>query len=321
MKVSLFQQAPYRFMPEGFEDARRAVGRVGPLRGARRPATSLRLVPLVRGRAVGRASRRLRRRRGHRARPDVVRHDAEPEPAGGDPGERDPRGEPRDRADRPRPLAREDARAAADRGGVRDARLPLGRAARRRPAGRAQLRREPEQRHPDRRDEGPLPGGPRPADPVLDLAGAVRLERALLAVRARELLAAAPPAAAPADLGPGRRHAGDDGLDARAELRVRLPQLVRRDADREADLRPLLGAGRPAREAAKPLSNRLRPERRDRGDRRACGAGVRPLRREPLPPGPGQRAAPLHGPARLHRHRGASRRCFAIPATSGSRPS
>ena len=321
MKVSLFQQAPYRFMPEGFEDARRAVGRVGALRGARRPDTPVRLVPLVRRRDARSAAGGVRRRRGDRARPDVVRHDAEPEPAGGDPRERDPEGAPRSGADRARPLAREDSRAAADRGGVRDARLPLGRAARRRAAGRAQLRREPEQRDPDRRDEGPLPRGARAADPLVDVGpsrshgtGVTRSTRSSTRGRGRSSSRAR-------RSGSRLRHAGDDDLDARAGLRVRRPELVRGHADRETDLRPLLGAGRPAREAAKPVSGPA--SSRASSSRRRTSAPSWSTAATSRTTFVRARAACLSTTwaSRATSTSGASRRCFAIPAISGSQPS
>ena len=150
-------------------------------------------------------------------------------------------------ADRARALAGKDARAAQDRGGVRDARLHERWAARSRAAGRAQLRREPEQRNPDCRDSRPLPREPRPRDPFVDRERALPVEWALLAVLARQLVAASSAETASTGLGAGIRFAGDDVLDDRAELRVRLPELVRADADRSQDLRSLLGDRRQSR--------------------------------------------------------------------------
>ena len=143
---------------------------VDALRAAGRARASVRLLPVVHGRAARRATGRIRRCRGDGARSDLVRHDAEPESAGGGARKRDPPRAPRDCAHRARPLARKDARAAQDRGGVRDAGLHERWAARCGAAGRAQLRREPEQRHPHGRDARPLPGGPRPDDARVELA-------------------------------------------------------------------------------------------------------------------------------------------------------
>ena len=83
--------------------------------------------------------------------------------------------------------------------------------------GRAQLRREPEQRDPDRSRRATATA--RRHDLVIrrvDRDRALPVERPLLAVRAGQLVAAAAAEAASAGLGPGIRHAGHDVLDDRA---------------------------------------------------------------------------------------------------------
>ena len=119
------------------------------VRRARRTGADVRLVPLVHGRGARRDARRVRWDRGHGARADVVRHDAEPQPAGGGVGERNTHRTARDGVDRPGSLARQDPRAAPDRRGVRDARLLERGPARGRAAGRSELRRQPQQRDTD----------------------------------------------------------------------------------------------------------------------------------------------------------------------------
>ena len=100
MKVNLFQQVPYRFLPAGFEDQGHLVRGVDAVRRARRTGADVRLLPVVHGRSARRSARRVRWDRGHGARADVVRHDAEPQPAGGGVGERDSYRTARDGIDR-----------------------------------------------------------------------------------------------------------------------------------------------------------------------------------------------------------------------------
>ena len=102
---------------------------------------------------------------------------------------------------------------------------------------------------------------------------AVCLERHVLPAALGQHLAA--PAATPASAGLAHRHRqpGDDADRARPRLRLQLPQLVRRQGDGTAHLRPVLGARRQAGVAAQPLSARPhaggraspRPTRRPRG--------------------------------------------------------
>ena len=113
-------------------------------------------------------------------------------------------------------------------------------------------------------------------------------------------LAAPAAAAAPAVLGPGQRHAGHARRDPRARGRLHVPQLVRRDADRRAHLRPLLGAW-PTRQGRdrNPYRARVPADRLRRRHRRGGRAPLRRSRAAPLPqrarrdPAAGVRAARL----------------------------
>ena len=241
MKVSLFEQVPYRYIPDDFGDHYSSVVTapyhvVDPDRDAG--------VDLLRVRGTAaRGAFRLRRHRGDRAQPVVLRHLAEPDPArlGRRLRARRPRGF--DTGDHhARPLARQDPRAAEDRRGVRAARLHQRRPADRRLPRRAQLRREPQRRPPRDRDPRPRPRASG-ADPEgVDLGpGALPLERPLREVRRGEHLAAAHPAAASAGLGPRHRLAGYAAGHPPQRLRVRVPELGRAEARRAAGLRPLLG--------------------------------------------------------------------------------
>ena len=203
--------------------------------------------------------------------------------------------------DRARPVVGQDARAASHRRGVRDVGRDERRPPRRRSAGGPELRRQPEQRHRHGRDTRSVSRGGRADDALLGRGRAVHVERPVLAVLTRQLVAA--PAATPAPAGVGSRlgFAGNDAVDDRPGLRVRLPQLVRADADRAPHLRPLLGSRRPERYRAQPVPGRVRAERRRRRDRRSRRDRVRPLRRERVPPGCRQRAWALPRSARLRR--------------------
>ena len=208
MKVSLFEQVPYRYMPEGFENQHNSVV-TAPYQVVERRADDR--IPVLRLRGADACDAgRLRRDRGRpstasprttsRRNPNLMAVRRRLRRAGR--GAR--RGD-----HRARPLARQDARAAEDRRGVRAARLHQRRPADRRLPGRAQLRREPERVPARDRDPRALPRAPR-ADPEgVVRAAALPVERPLREVRPGEHLAAAGPAAASADLDPG--HAARPG--------------------------------------------------------------------------------------------------------------
>ena len=128
------------------------ISREAAVRRTGRAPEDVRLVSVVHRRVARWCAGRLRRRGGDRARPDVVRHHAEPQPAGGGAGARDPERTTRDRVDRVGAITRQDHRAAPHRRGVRDAGRDERRSARRRSPRRLELRREPQQRDPDGRD-------------------------------------------------------------------------------------------------------------------------------------------------------------------------
>ena len=118
-------------------------------------------------------------------------------------------------------------------------------------------RRSPRRRLPGRDADGhelllrPDPGadprqvrrGPRADHAGVGRGRAVRLRRQVQPAALRQLLAEADPAAAPADLHPGRRLDRDVGLLPRQRLQLLVP-LVRRVPRRQEAARRVLGAGR-----------------------------------------------------------------------------
>ena len=124
-----------------------------------------------------------------------------------------------------------------------------------------------------------LPRGPCTAREGVVGDGAVRLERQVLALPVRQHLAAPGPAAAAAVLGAWLGDAEHARGHPRPRGRLRLPELVRRDADRAADLRPLLEPGGREGPRPQPLPRRVPADGDGRGHRRGGRAALwRPRR-------------------------------------------
>ena len=149
--------------------------------------------------------------------------------------------------------------------------------------------------------------------------GTVQLQRQVHPVALRQHLAAAPAAAAPADLDSRRRQHRDLGLLPAARLQLLQPQLLRLQAGAEGDGR-LLGARRGARQGRQPVPRRLRADRlrgRQRPGSRAAVRAARRLLLQPLParasglrrraglPHHGHPAGRVHPAGRRHRLGGA----------------
>ena len=148
---------------------------------------------------------------------------------------------------------------------------------------RALLRREHQPGHPRGRDARPVQGGLRGPPPGVGVPGAVRVQRPLLPVRQRQHVAAPGPGPASAALVPRQRQPGHDGLRPRPGRRVRPAHLVRREDGRRGHLRALLGDVRGEGQGGQPAPRRGRAGLRGRRDRRARRGGVRPVAREGLP--------------------------------------
>ena len=119
--------------------------------------------------------------------------------------------------------------------------------------------------------------GARPRAARLDREGDVRLQRPLQPAALRQHLAAADPAAASADLDPGRRLGRDVALVRRDGLRLLLPLLLRLQ-DWPRTHAGLLGGDGAARQGPQSLPRRLPAVRRRR---REPPAGARPLHASP----------------------------------------
>ena len=188
-----------------------------------RPGPRQRRVPRLHGPARVRRRARLRRDRRQRTPPERLRHHAEPQPhrrRAGPPHQQ--RGDLRHRQ-LDRPLQPADP----GRRGVRHARLHQ----------RWPPRRRLPRRHADghelllRADPGPdarqVRRGARPHHAGVGGRRAVRLRRQVQPAALRQLLAEADPAAASADLHPGRRLRRDVGLLPRPRLQLLVPLLRR----------------------------------------------------------------------------------------------
>ena len=196
--------------------------------------------------------------------------------------------------------------------GVRHARLHQRRPARRRLPGRHADGHELLLRPDPGADPRQVRRGPRPDHEGVVVDRAVRLRRQVQPAALRQLLAEADPAAAPADLHPGRRLDRDVGLLPRPRLQLLVP-VLRRVPGRQEAARRLLGARRREGQGRLAVPGGVRPDHRRRRHRRRGRAAVQrahPVLLQPLP----ARLPGLLRPARLpHDQHDQGRRARPVP--------